>query len=459
MLLEAAFLFALMSNFPGLCTNDSNDIINQVLGVSEYSTWHRYDGLSNHHPVFYTFLVWIVFQATSFLGSMDWSVFCFLFMQMTFVAFGCSWSLAWLNRHRVGKLYMIFAVCFFVLSPVLAGHSIIMWKDVPFSIVILMLVLFLYDASRQSELSKKDVVKLLVILLALVMLRNNGIYVALATLVYAIIVFGSFRKKLIASGIVLVLIAAIVQGPLFALLSVEKGHFSESVSVPLQQVAATVAGGGEVTESQAEFLNQVLPLDEMADTYNPTSPNPLKFSVNFNDEFLEAHKLEFISVWAHMLPSNLGDYVRAWVLLTEGYWNPGFQGSSIGATTAMFEQETNDLLGFGWDPNDLSSALKAGFPALFGMGTFVPTVFCVAVLCLLLNRRRGAARKLTCFLPLAALAFTLLIAAPINNDFRYVLSFCLVLPFLPILATLFGECDSSAQASSRLSVPQTSGAF
>lgn len=67
--LEVSFLAVLLSNWPGFCSTDSNDIVNQVLGVSEWSTWHRYDGLANHHPIFYTFLVWVVFQAT---GGVLW---------------------------------------------------------------------------------------------------------------------------------------------------------------------------------------------------------------------------------------------------------------------------------------------------------------------------------------------------------------------------------------------------
>lgn len=46
----------LLANFPGLGSGDSVDIVNQALGNSTYSTRHRYDGLSNHHSVFFTFL-------------------------------------------------------------------------------------------------------------------------------------------------------------------------------------------------------------------------------------------------------------------------------------------------------------------------------------------------------------------------------------------------------------------
>ena len=84
--LEVSFLAVLLSNWPGFCSTDSNDIVNQVLGVSEWSTWHRYDGLANHHPIFYTFLVWVVFQATAFFGSVDLSIGIFLFLQMTVAA-------------------------------------------------------------------------------------------------------------------------------------------------------------------------------------------------------------------------------------------------------------------------------------------------------------------------------------------------------------------------------------
>lgn len=435
-LLEASFVFVLLANFPGFCTVDSNDVVDQVLGTSHYSSWHRYDGLSNHHPVFYTFCVWVVFQATSFLGSVDASVFCFLLVQLTFVAWGCAWSLSWLNARSGSRLCVVLAAAFYLLSPVLAAHAPLMWKDVPFAIVVVVLVLKLFDFSRADHLSRKDVAVLFALLSGLCLLRNNGLYVSLAVLAYLLAVFPAFRKGVFFVLVALVAGVFVLQGPVFHALSIEKGHFSESVGVPLQQVAAVVAQEGDLTEAQEEFLNQVIPLDEMADLYTPSVVNPIKFSEDFDDAFLESHKMEFLAVWLQLLPENVATYVKAWAAETQGYWEWGYRGP-IGDDTTLRGADPVSLVGVEWNPSLLSDGLAARFPLLFSMGSVVWLVVAAVFLCAMRKRSLSVPAALACFVPLLALLLTLFAAAPIAADFRYVLPLYLSIPFLVALVGAF----------------------
>lgn len=68
---------------------------------------------------------------------------------------------------------------------------------------------------------------------------------------------------------------------------------------------------GALTDEQEELIGNVLPLDRMRTLYTPYSANALKFSPEFNDEYLESHKVEFLLTWAALFPDNMGSYVRA----------------------------------------------------------------------------------------------------------------------------------------------------
>lgn len=310
--LEVSFLAVLLSNWPGFCSTDSNDIVNQVLGVSEWSTWHRYDGLANHHPIFYTFLVWVVFQATAFFGSIDLSIGIFLFLQMTVAALVLSWCISVFVRLGFGKRYILAAFAFMLFNPILANYSVTMWKDVLFSCCALFLIVRLYSLLFHGE--KKHIGRtLLVACLLLTFLRSNGFMVVGATLLVLFVIEPDLRKKVAAVGAAVFCAFLVVQGPLLSIMGVQKGHFSESVGIPLQQIAATVHKGGHINEEQEEFINRVLPMEAMRDSYNPQTPNPIKFHESFDDAFLEEHKIEFLVTWASMLPSNLGIYVKAWI--------------------------------------------------------------------------------------------------------------------------------------------------
>ena len=432
--LEVSFLAVLLSNWPGFCSTDSNDIVNQVLGVSEWSTWHRYDGLANHHPIFYTFLVWVVFQATAFFGSVDLSIGIFLFLQMTVAALVLSWCISVFVRLGFGKRYILAAFAFMLFNPILANYSVTMWKDVLFSCCALFLIVRLYSLLFHGE--KKHIGRtLLVACLLLTFLRSNGFVVVGATLLVLFAIEPDLRKKVAAVGAAVLCAFLVVQGPLLSIMGVQKGHFSESVGIPLQQIAATVQKGGHINEEQEEFINRVLPMEAMRDSYNPQTPNPIKFHESFDDAFLEEHKIEFLVTWASMLPDNLGIYVKAWIDETQGYWNPGYP-SWLVTNSTLYEQAPRDYLGFDWDPGFLAQKLIAALPVPFSSGTLIWAVAAlVFVGCVGLEKKKRA-RCLVCVMPLIALLATLFVAAPAVGDYRYIFAFNLALPFVLPIACL-----------------------
>lgn len=433
--LETVFFFSLASNYPGFCSTDSNDIIAQAMGSSSYENHHRYDGVANHHPVFYTFFVWLVLKATASFGNIHTSVFCFLLLQSLFVSLCLSWAIAWLNRHTSHKSFVVIVLLFFIFSPILAAHAITAWKDAPFSVLLLVTTLFLFDLSRSQTIGTRQAIKLACLLALLSLLRNNGLYVSVALLLYMLVFFKQSRIVLAKCGAALLVFVAIFQGPIFSLFSVQSGHFSESVGIPLQQIACTISSDGTISEEQEDFLGQILPLEEWAEKYNPISPNPLKFSENFNDSFLESNKTEFLRIWFSMLPSNLGCYARAWILETRGYWQPGFQ-ADIGTLCSLNYEDPTDLIGLGWNPVQAANSLRADIPLLFDMGSYIWMTLLAVLICVSRkNADFSLQRRLTCFIPLLALFGTILIAAPTVGDYRYVLCLYLVIPFLPTMST------------------------
>lgn len=435
--LEFLFLLTLLSNYPGFCSTDSNDIINQALGLSEYQNHFRYDGLSNHHPILYTFLFWVVWCLTGGSTPPDFAVFMFLLLQSTYIAIGMAWSLGWLNKHCSSRLIVVFLSLLSILSPVLLVHAATMWKDSPFAITALIMVLKLYDFSKRDQQDTKDIIEIFVLCLFVSLLRNNGIYVSILVLAYIFIVFGDVRKKVALSLVSLLLIVGFIQGPVFDTFSVSKGHFAESVSVPLQQIAAVEAEGGKITDEQRNFLNNIRPLEEVKEIYNPSSTNPIKFSPNFNDEYLESHKLEFIAVWAQVALANPGISFKAWVNLTKGYWQPGYI-SDIGTSNTLYNESPTSLIGVSFNPHDFFRALSSIIPFLFSMGSSTWIVLIALGVLVLRCKSVGLFKRVTCFIPLLALIVSLMVAAPIVSDFRYILTIYLSIPFLSILGNFFG---------------------
>ena len=430
-MVEFQFCFSLASAYPGYCTNDSNDIIDQALGISVYDDAHRYSGLANHHPVMYTLLFRLVYRVIAvFGGELTLVVAVFLLLQCTVVACCCAWTLGVMRRLGVRGPYLVLAILFFAANPILALHGITMWKDVPFGALFMVFSVLLLQVAREKDLSMARLAQLSVVGLLLCFLRGNGIYIVLLCVIALAMSFKRQRRKVVAAGAALVLVCSFIQGPIFALFDIQKGHFAESISIPLQQVAAVVSAGGHITGEQRDFLAHLLPLDEMAQNYDGTCVNPVKFSPRFNDAFLESHKFEFFATWLGMMPGNVETYFKAWIQETYGYLQPAFQ-SWLGAETTLYEGNTMDLVGAGWDPLMAGRMLQDVFPNIFGYGSMTWCVL-TAALFATWGKAGSRIRPLLFFVPSFGLIATLLIAAPTVHDFRYLLGLFYVLPILPL---------------------------
>ena len=381
-----------------------------------------------------------------------------MFLQVTYVAAALAWCLAWLAKTRARKAYLIGATAFIVLSPVIASHVIILWKDIPFAATLLLLVIHLGEYLKDEKPTRKQVIELGVLLLLISLFRNNGYYLALFTLVFLIIFRPLFRKPAALVAVALVVFMTVLQGPIFGAFSISKGHFAESVGIPLQQLAATVSVDGTISASDQEVLERILPLEEWSESYDPSTSNPIKQNELFNDEYLDTHKGEFLAVWAHVLPHNLTTYIRAWVMETYGYWQPGYNTLIGSLTYTANDVPATDFFGMGYKPQFIANALREQFPALLGMGSLIWFSIATMVFSVIAGRKGGSraekrsvATIITPYMPLIGLFGTMLIAAPIVSDYRYIFALYLVIPFLPQLYALSraDAADAGEGAASR----------
>lgn len=426
--------------YPGCASTDSNDILKMVLGQPFESNHFRYDELNSHHPLLYTGLVALFVHVGSLLGGVTFGVGLFTLFQMITLALMCAWALRWLYVSTHSKSLWVMSLVFFACNPLIARYAVTIWKDVPFAGVVLLLCLVVVEIARTrgAVLKKKTWLVAFVLLLAgVVLLRSNGFLVAVIV-VGALILFCRRGEifRVVCSGVGAVVGIFIAQSLVFTLLGVAPAHFSESVSLPLQQIARSVVEGGEIGEEQSEVIEGVLPLERIEELYLPITPNTLKFAPDFDDAFLESHKVEFLYAWVSSFPANVGSYMRAWYDETNTYW-------SVTASSWLVVEAGYDLYDRGVNRTESllpslaqsenspfsgerpTEGVRALVPFLFNVGCIVWfMLFCVmAQACF---RRKAS---MFFYLPNVVLWATFLVAAPIATEFRYMFSLFLALPF------------------------------
>ena len=193
---------------------------------------------------------------------------------------------------------------------------------------------------------------------------------------------------------------------------------------------------GVISEEQAEYLDQLLPLEKTKEAYWAFTADRIKFHTEFDNAFLEENKGAFFSTWFGMLFPNFKEYCIAFLMETAGYWRLGTTnwivadgivgyGDTYGIEPANLSER---FLGKDWQPviqEKVEDLQKGEFTGPFyNIASMVWLAFFACAL--LLARREG--KSVLLLIPLLALWATTMIAAPTYCELRYLYAFFTAIP-------------------------------
>ena len=322
----------------------------------------------------------------------------------------------------------------YAVSGFFASYGMALWKDALFAAGVVWLALQLWQLS-QAEPGWKQCLNFTLTALFLCFWRNNGLYVLLLCLTALTVLMRRRAKRLLACGLAAVIFAMVVTGPVYDALGIRKDSLTESVSVPMQQIAAALSDGAATPPEQEAVLFRILPEEEWTASYHPTLSDDLKGNTALDAVYLETHFGDFLAVWVQLLPANFGTYVEAYLMQTLGCWQPGvFQGSYTDYWIGV-----QDVAGRGWHSTDWIETLTGrSLSQLLQRSTrFVPSGTMVwvmfLVLALVLAQGQGRRARLLVLAPFAASWLVLMLAMPIAYAYRYILMMAVGLPLLCLL--------------------------
>lgn len=319
----------LVTYWPGFIFPDSGSSIGQALG---------FYGYSNHHPVAYTLLLqfWLTIASTIGAGhaiGIGLSSIAQMIVMAVVFAYMVEWMVVRFNLRRIWYTALLLP---FALTAYVATYGIALWKDPLFSVAIIVQTLCIADYvwSKGDFISHNLSWYLAFILsgIILVLFRNNGVFVFVVS-VAAIAMLGiRWHKKALAtwssvvhpiiSALIVLVVFAVFTGPVFSYLNVAPTEKVESVGVPLNQMARVAALNGDMSGSDKEYMNELLPIAEYKNVYRPCCTDLLKWDRRFNGDVLKKSLWEH---WISMFVRNPRVYFEAWELQTFGFWavNPG----------------------------------------------------------------------------------------------------------------------------------------
>ena len=411
--------------YPGIMTADSLVQYEQVIGEVPWS---------NHHPVAHTLVISFFYKLGMVVtGDINKSISFYTVAQMIFMSLCSAAVVLHVKRIAGGVIAPVLSLLFFALMPFNAVFAVTLWKDVPFAGIVMLTGCVLADMAQMDTVKYFDFVKLFVLLTLLSLFRSNGWYAFLLCIPFMLYFFRDDLVRMAVTIAAVVITVLVVKGPIMNSEGVLQPDFTESLSLPLQQVARVLVNDRDVSGADMELITDVIDTTYIHELYAPDFADNIKELVRAgHPEAIENNKGTYLGLWLRLFAKYPIDYIRAWFDLVGGYVYTDFPYDVGNADGIM----VND---HGLVPTPLigGKAVIKGKEILIKLGSFVPIygmLWCagaytwLVIYALIAVIKNGRNKKFSVIMILqAAMIATLLIAAPVI-DFRYEYAVVMLMP-------------------------------
>ena len=432
-------------NYPGVLTVDSLNQLGQVMGIIERS---------NHHPWIHTAIIGLFYNiGYGISGSTYTGIAFYTAFQILMVGLCVGYAIECMYEAGIKKEARIALLICFVMLPYNLMYAVTMWKDILFTMSVLVFTITMIrinmTGSGKDDTTIRDSIIFVISALFMCLIRHNGFYAFIATVVIWLFIKRKTLKRYILLSVTVIFISILCSGPLMKACRVTPGEYVYNMCMPLQQVGKVIASGEEITPRQTEWLEKVNTLDYVRAGFDVQCADPMFAWVLDGDEkYFDSHKAEFIKIWIQIGLKHPLTYIKAFADLTKGYWTP-----MNPQQTVYFGMSDNDL---NLNPkpviegpvlikiNELITKLYGMIPIyglFYSMGGFFWLLLILGAICIASKN----AWKLFAFLPSLMLTFTLFIATPLVADLRYGYALLLILPYLCIYTVLYKNDKESEQ--------------
>ncbi len=423
-------LYLMFAAYPGVLTTDSVTTIRQLL-TGDYN---------NTMPFWHTMTVKLfVSLGLALFGELNAAVAFFHGVQILFLAACFAYAVVTLYQAGVNRIFLAAAWGFYGLMPYNIVYSVTLWKDVLFGAAVLLFVTALFRLLKKIGSCRGANYAVLTLGgMGTCLWRTNGWLAFLVTALVMLVFLKKGNRKPVAVMGGILLVCWVLINPVLSLLEVGQTDLVEAFGVPFQQISRVVAQGRELTPEESELLGRAFWLDKVPQLYTPETVDPIKFEA-FRHENLDDLKQdlgEYLKLYIRLGRKYPGDYLKAWVDETKGYWNGGYSfwiytwgvdGNDMGIVQTGGGNRISSLFSV------LFRCLEkpALFQPLYSIGFFAWTV----IGCCLLNVWKKREEWLLT-VPVIVLLVGLWLGTPVFAEFRYAYPMFLSAPVI-LGATVF----------------------
>jgi len=424
-------LYLLFAHYPGTLTVDSMSTIRELMGDAPYT---------NIMPFWHTVTVKLFVKlGLAIFGDINAAIALFHGAQILLMAACFGYTLMTMYQAGIPKWFLYAAYAVYVLQPHNIVYSVVLWKDIPFAVAGLLFITALYRLLIGIGRSRFwNYVVFTFGALGFSLWRTNGWYAFLVTLLVMFLLLGKKNKSLLRLLLVVLIFSWVLINPVLDALNVQETNFVEAFAVPMQQIARVVSEGRVLTQEENALLGEIFWMDKLEQMYNPLTVDPVKFETFRYDrvDYILENAGTYLKMYFRIGMRYPGDYLKAWIDETKGYWNGGYffwiyskevVDNSYGITLTLGD-------------NVIAKVFAAAFRYLEKPEFMQPLISIglhvwALVGCTVINVRKKR-EELLLSIPLLVLVVGLWLGTPVYSEFRYAYPVFLGMPLI-LAATLF----------------------
>lgn len=392
--------------------------------------------MTTHHPVVHTFLLGGCIQLGRIMGSDNLGLFIYSIIQTITLAFTLSYTIYYTKKLKMKNSIRILLLFIYALVPMFPFYAMSGVKDTYYTCFMILYTLFLFDLFffyREKKLPWKFVILHTIIILLVMLFRNNGIYVILLSFPFLFFIKRLDHKKLFVIFTISLGCYFTFTKVITPMLGISEGSIREVLSLPFQQTARYVKyHEKDLTEEDKEILDKVLGYDNLKENYQPTIADPIKN--NYNKYTTNDDLKDYFKVWWKGFLKHPDTYIEATMNNVYGYFYPNstrwyiyYKYDTRITQNNLVDYHYNSLSGL----RNVLSGYGVSFPYIPGIGMISNIGFCSWILFflvyLVIDRKK---KELLIILLPSLVSLLICVASPVNCYFRYAMPYLFMIPFL-----------------------------
>lgn len=295
-----------------------------------------------HHPLLHVLLLGGSIRVAEHFGLYaNIGIACYTLFQMLVVSCVFGYFFYLLKKWCINRQYRIAMLLIIGLFPIFPMYAVCSAKDTLFTTAFFVAILILIEEAKDHDVFNGWNKKRILFILAstsICLLRNNGVYALVVTLVvYFIVMLTQIVKanrdikrdeKNRNTKMVNVTISILFALLLYVLFSnglriacrATDNENQEILTVPIQQLARAYQFAPETfSKEDVDTLHEVLS-EEALNTYEPKISDIIKSQ--FNNDAYAKNPDKYRNLWIRVGMKKPFIYLNAWLLTSYGYWYP-----------------------------------------------------------------------------------------------------------------------------------------